>query len=154
MRKLGCLILLVVILLSSCIPATHAPAEGVWACEKSGITLYNRPRYRPLHGLTYNYHLVTIVNTNGEMVAGFALWDGSRLTVHRVNPRVSGRIDIRGIIFAGTYRWVGEEMHFTPTSENFSELTGHDGAVIFRQTNDYAPINPYDWFPHLFPAGD
>jgi len=136
--------------LASCLPDTpDPPPEGVWVSEEPRIVLFLMPEYRLPVGMPEFIALYTIEDVETKVFVLFG--NGLEFEILDYTGRC-GEIGalVRGaVLLSGTYRVVRNEIHWSllPT---FRERLGVS-TVIFRQIENYNPIDPYDWSPQFFP---
>ena len=146
---------LILLLFTACIPETPEPPYGVWVSEEPRIVLYFKPEYR-LPVATPNYlGIYTLNDVDTKVFARFgnglqfAIYD---LSEPRDVAKTGDGIWHSGRLIAGTYRLVRDEIHYI-MSPYLQEQLGVD-VIVFRQVEDYEPINSYYWFPNFFPRSE
>ena len=148
-------VFLILLLLTSCVPDTPYPPIGVWVSEDPRIVLFLKPEYQiPVGPLSF-LGLYTIDGVETKVFAAFgnglrfAIYD---LTEPRGTGRTGGGINHSGLMLSGTYRVVGNEIHYTLHQEHIERLGIN--RIIFHRVEDYEPIDPYYWLPDFFPRSE
>ena len=151
MRKLSlkiCALIILILLITSCVPDIAEPPEGVWVSENPRIILYFKPEYSlptstPSFIGMYEINSVetkVFVDLDSGLAFGLFLADG-------LNER--GRPTRGRYLLFGTYRVINDEIHWR-LSPHFQDQLGIE-TIIFTRLETYDPVDPYYWFPHLFP---
>ena len=138
--RLG-LILLMLVKLSSCLPAPRPPF-GVWQSENLDIILYVKPEYQRTPGVGEGYPAIYFADgeaTNVWVVFGvdplFAIYDMSAFG--------DGVFISDKWIFRGTFRIVNDKLYLEYiTQERRYSLE----QMIFHRLEEYDPINPRSWW--------
>ena len=142
------LIFLLVIFISSCVPETPDPPPGVWKSTEPHIVLYLLFDYQhPQRRREY----LGIYTINGNNIKIFAVFgNGLQFRLYKDTAlREDGGISGSGRLIAGTYRVINDQIHYRP-SPFFQEELGVE-IIIFNRIEDYAPIDPTEWFPNWNP---
>jgi len=137
-------ILLAVAFLSSCLPETPDPPEGIWISDNPRIILYFKPEYRNMPRQMGISYLGIYTAANGHEIRFLIrLGKGPRLTFYDlsyldwgVNSSIS-----RGYFLSGGWQMRGEYLVFSPSGRN---------SITFRRAYDYEPIDLTEWFPDYF----
>ena len=137
--------MLAISLSSSCVPQTPPPPLGVWKSYNPNIILFLKPSYLMQQVSPISY-LGVYVADSYEIKMFVHFGNGLRFRLTEASYlREDDIINNLGSFLVGTYRVVGDQIHYTLTPA-FRERTGYD-IIIFHQLENYDPINPEDWFP-------
>jgi len=144
------LTILSVVIFTSC---SYFPPEnreiflpaGVWHSEEPDITLYLEEDYpnpaRP-------HHPLGIYVADGETTKIFISFDRKDLSLRLYKENtlnlMQGNIYGAGTIIRGWFKMVDDEMHITLNDRDESNIT--TGVLIFKQLEEYEPIDPDEWF--------
>ena len=151
------MVLVPLLMLSSCMPEWIEIPPGVWQSDEPKIILYFMPDYRVpgstnrYLGFFYENGLKRRVLTTQRNAPGFSIHDVDILVdfVTTYMPGASfasaGTASAGSSILSGSHRIVGEELHLNLTAHSRERLGIR--TIIFRQIEDYEPINPDEWFP-------
>jgi len=143
------LTILALLLLTSCLPAPEIPPYAVWVSEDSKIILYIKPEYSVLSAPPTFIGVYTLNDINTKVLVQFGTGRHFEL-FNLTEPRhIRGRggggegvgINHSGLLLAGTYRLLRDEIHYNVSSDNI---------VIFRRIEDYEPICP-EWIANFEP---
>ena len=139
--------------LTSCLPGTPDPPHGVWMSEEPRIILHFKPEYQ-LSGRRMRYvGFYTQDGVDIQVLTRFG--NGPRFEVYCLAEGLSERGGFRGeglLLSGSNYRIVNDEIRFTASDASVERLGLTSRNIIFRRIEDYAPINPDDWYPHTFPG--
>ena len=150
MKKTIIPVVLILLLLTSCLPDTPEPPSGVWMSEEPRIVLYFKPEYSINVGPPTYFGIYTIDGVERKVFvrfgAGlqFSIFD---LTEPRGSDIASG-VSHSGILLGGSYRVIGEEIRYRLFQESV-EILGLN-EIIFRRIEEYDPIDP-EWVANFVP---
>ena len=142
-KPLLAILALTLLLLSSCLPDTPPPPYGVWISEEPIIVLYFKPEFRAPTGQPSYFGTYTIDGVTKKILAHFG--NGLWFTLYDLTEPNNGwegeieGIQHSGMLLAGSYRIVGNEIHYR-ISPYAQERLGVD-RIIFQLTEDYEPLN-------------
>ena len=153
MRKIMIIFMILTALLlplTSCVPEIQKPPPGVWMSEEPSIMLYLTPEYQfPVRegfypGLFMKDGIGPKVLVTFPVGRSMNIYDiGGGGGVPNTGGGFGSGIYFYGLLLAGSFRILGEEMHYRPTP-TFQERLGVS-EIIFRLVEDYDPINPSYW---------
>jgi len=138
-------------LLSSCVPYTPRPPEGVWQSEEPRLVMYFLPEYRNIPRQHGNFSYLGVLALDDDEI-GVVITFGNGSWVGFIDTRdylEDGRLkpESRGL-GGGDLRILENQIRFSPNAF-FRERVGGYRHIFFNQIEDYDPIDPSEWFPYL-----
>ena len=131
------IIMLMLLILSSCNTGPHYPPVGVWKSGYPNIILYFDSKYT-FQNRPHN-HLGIYTTTDDKKIKvftsflikapSFSIFDISALSE-------DGAINLNKRLFRGSFRVIDNQLHYSIGSR----------IIIFNRLTEYEPINPDDWF--------
>ena len=134
------IMILMLLVLSSCMPESRIPPDGIWHSEEPNVTLYLKPEYKIIPNGAYNPgHFVV-----NDDVLNIAVRFGP---ANRVTMDYNLVICERGlrstVLLVGNWRMRGEQIHLILLSGS-QERLGYS-VIVFSKIETYDPIDPADW---------
>ena len=138
-------VILLLLVISSCLPETQEPPFGVWKSEEPKLIMYFKPEYRnvPVR-LPVSFSHLGLYHTNDSILNVFISSDpGRRLRIIYDDYELTSRELSLSALLVGDWRLRGEQIHLTLTAQ-FREKYGLR-VVVFDRLEDYPEIDPEDW---------